>query len=101
MLASVDVTQICINTRRLILRPWQKSDLEDFHAYARVDGVGQMAGWLPHRSMEESGEILEMFISGKKTLALEHKKTGRVIGSIGLEDIDFDLVPGKRGREVG
>ena len=101
MLASVDVTKIRIHTRRLILRPWQESDLEDLHAYARVDGVGQMAGWLPHRSLEESGEILEMFISGKKTLALEHKETGRVIGSIGLEDIDFDPAGGKQGREVG
>ena len=53
MIAPVDVTGIRIETDRLILRPWQETDLEDFYAYAKVDGVGQMAGWLPHKDMEE------------------------------------------------
>ena len=73
MLAPVDVTNIRIETPRLILRPWRQTDLRDFYEYASVDGVGQMAGWRPHQSMEESQMILDMFISGKKTLALEQK----------------------------
>lgn len=101
MIAPVDVTKTHIETERLILRPWQERDLADFNAYASVDGVGQMAGWLPHRNMEESKRILNMFIADKKTLALELKENGKVIGSIGLEDIDFKDAEHLKGREIG
>ncbi len=103
MIAPVDVTDIRIETERLILRPWRESDLADFYEYASVDGVGQMAGWLPHRDMEESKMILNMFIEEKKTLALELKDSGKVIGSIGLETRDADLgIPEDlMGREIG
>ncbi len=101
MLAPIDVTNIRIETQRLILRPWRDSDLADFYAYAKVDGVGQMAGWMPHKSPEESAFILDIFIREKKTLALELKETGRVIGSLGLEPIDFPEAGEKIGREIG
>lgn len=101
MIAPVDVTNIIIETERLILRPWQLSDLQDFYDYASVDGVGQMAGWLPHKSLEESKQILDMFIAEKKTLALVLKESGKVIGSIGLEDPDPDPIEEKYGREIG
>ena len=70
MNAPVDVTDIRIETDRLILRPWRESDLEDFYEYARVDGVGQMAGWPPHQSIEVSKSILDSFINHKRTFAL-------------------------------
>lgn len=103
MIAPVDVTKIRIETERIILRPWRESDLEDFNEYARVDGVGQMCGWLPHKNMDESRQILSMFIDEKKTLALELKENGKVIGSIGLETRDADLgIPENlQGREIG
>lgn len=103
MIAPVDVTDIRIETERLILRPWQESDVEDFYDYAKVDGVGQMAGWLPHKDQEESRRILSMFIGEKKTLALELKENGRVIGSIGLEtgDADLGIPENLMGREIG
>lgn len=103
MIAPVDVTKIRIETDRLILRPWRESDLEDFNEYARVDGVGQMCGWLPHKDINESRNILLMFIAEKKTFALELKENNKVIGSIGLESRDADLgIPEKlQGREIG
>lgn len=103
MNATIDVTGIRIETPRLILRPWRETDLADFYEYARVDGVGQMAGWLPHESMEESKEILGLFIEGKKTLALELKENGKVIGSLGIERVkDVSEIPAELlGRELG
>ena len=103
MIAPVDVTNIRIETERLILRPWQISDLEDFYDYAKVDGVGQMCGWLPHKDMEESRQILSMFIDEKKTFALELKENKKVIGSIGLEtrDADLGIAENLQGREIG
>ena len=50
----IDITNTVLHTERLTLRPWRESDLADFYEYASVDGVGQMAGWLPHENMEKS-----------------------------------------------
>lgn len=99
----IDVSNTRIETPRLILRPWQDSDLEDFYAYASVEGVGEMAGWAHHQSLEESRKILNLFIEGKHTFALELRENGRVIGSLGLEERDenLDLPEDLEGREIG
>ena len=101
MIAPVDVTNIRIETERLILRPWQESDLEDFYAYASHPDVGIHAGWKPHASMEESRKILDMFLADKKVLALELKQNGSVVGSLGLESPNPDPVTDGYGREIG
>ncbi|MBR3972877.1 MAG: GNAT family N-acetyltransferase [Oscillospiraceae bacterium] len=101
MLAPVDITDICIETERLIIRPWRESDLVDLYEYASVDGVGQMAGWAPHKSIEVSRMILDMFIREKKTFALELKEHNKVIGSLGLEELRPDPVANGYGREIG
>lgn len=102
MNAPVDVTNIRIETERLILRPWRESDLNDLYEYASVPGVGEMAGWRHHKSVEESHRILSSFIFHKKTFALEYKENGKVIGSLGLEEMEPDpLTGGKYGREIG
>ena len=90
MNAPIDVTNIRIETPRLILRMWTEDDLHDFYEYASVDGVGEKAGWSHHQSLDESKRILGFFIQGKKTFALEWKETGKVIGSLGLEPRDED-----------
>ena len=101
MLAPVDITGIRLETQRLILRPWKMEDLEDFYEYASIDGLGQMAGWMPHRSLEESEFILSLFIQGKKTFAIELKENGKVIGSLGIEEPDPDPEKEMLGREIG
>lgn len=80
----IDVTNIKIETPRLLLRSWQESDLNDLFAYASVDGVGEMAGWKHHESITETKNILHSFISDKNVFALELKATKKVIGSLGL-----------------
>lgn len=103
MNAPVDVTNIRIETPRLILRMWEKEDLYDFYEYARVEGVGEKAGWNHHQSLEESEKILGFFINGRKTFALVWKESGKVIGSLGLEprDEDTGLPETLQGREIG
>ena len=98
----IDITGVTLTTPRLTLRPWQETDLEDFYEYARVDGVGQMAGWVPHKSAEESKVILSHFIEGKHVFALEHN--GKVIGSLGIEEYNEENNPELaelQGREIG
>lgn len=84
------------------MRPWKLSDLDDFYEYAKVDGVGQMAGWKPHESKEESQSRLEHFIEGKHTFALEFD--GKVIGSLGFEKYNEEKYPefaDKKCCEIG
>lgn len=102
--AEVDLTNIVLETERLIIRAWKETDLEDFYEYAKVDGVGQMAGWNPHQSIQESKTILEMFIKGKNEFALELKENHKVIGSLGLEKMSLSLggeYDNLAGREIG
>ena len=98
----IDITGVVLTTDRLTLRPWRESDLNDFYEYASVDGVGQMAGWNPHRNMEESKTILSHFIEGKRVFALEFE--GKVIGSLGIEEYREENYPelyDLQGREIG
>ena len=94
-----------IKTERLILRPFAESDLADFYEYASVEGVGERAGWVHHKSIDESREILARFIEEDKTFAICLKESNKVIGSLGVEKYgaedkltEFD---GYRGREIG
>lgn len=104
MNAKIDLSQTYLKTKRLILRPWQEDDVEDFYEYARVEGVGEMAGWSHHQNIEESQMILKTFIEERKTLAIVYQENNKVIGSIGLEycrddlDSSFDNL---KGREIG
>lgn len=102
MNALIDLSKVILNTQRLVLRPWRQADLQDFYEYAKVDGVGQMAGWLPHESIQVSQEILDHFIDGKKTFALQH--AGQVIGSLGVETYNEAAYPELaqlKGRSIG
>ena len=99
---NIDITNVVLKTERLTLRPWRETDLEDFYEYAKVDGVGQMAGWNPHRSVEESRDILSRFIAGKKVFALEYQ--GKAIGSLGVEEYkekNYPELDALQGREIG
>lgn len=98
----IDITGVMLTTDRLTLRHWRESDLNDFYEYASVDGVGQMAGWKPHRNVEESGRILGSFMKHKKTFALEYN--GKVIGSLGIEEYceeNYPELDALQGREIG
>lgn len=102
MNVEIDITNLILRTPRLLLRPFRQADLEDFYEYARVDGVGQLAGWSPHKNIEESQEILDLFIRGKNILALDYQ--GKVIGSIGIEKYKESYLTDfkdKRCRELG
>ena len=105
MNAEFKIGELVIETERLILRKFRQSDLHDLNEYASVLGVGEMAGWKHHETIEETQEILDMFIKEDKTFAVVSKKKNKAIGSLsvekyGLEDklTEFN---GYYGREIG
>ncbi len=105
MNAAFDVTNIELETERLILRPWKREDVYDLYEYASVPGVGESAGWRHHQNIDESGDIVLRFIGEKKTFAIVYKDNNKVIGSLGVENYALEeklteFVP-YQGRELG
>ena len=94
-----------IFTERLILRPFIQTDLDDFYEYASVEGVGEMAGWKHHENKEKSQEILNTFIAQDKVFAIVEKVSGKVIGSLGVEEYGLEGAltefSNYYGRELG
>lgn len=86
-----DNSNIEIRTKRLLLRPFKHSDLSDFFEYASVPGVGEMAGWPCHTSVNESQNILNLFIEEKNVFAIVDGD--KVIGSIGVESTNKEHYP--------
>ena len=105
MNAEFKIGGMIIETERLILRAFRQEDLQDFYEYASVEGVGEMAGWRHHESIEETQKILDMFIEGDHDFAICLKSSKKVIGSLGVKDYgledrltEFDNY---YGREIG
>ena len=105
MNASIDITGLVLETKRLILREWIESDLDDLFEYASVPGVGEMAGWPHHENKDISKEILNLFINDKKTFAVVYKENNKVIGSLGIEEYNekenLEELSNYKGREIG
>ena len=105
MNANFKIGELIIETKRLILRPFKQSDLDDFNEYASVSGVGEMAGWKHHETIEETQEILDMFIKEDKTFAIVFKENSKVIGSLGVEKYGLEdkltEFNNYYGREIG
>ncbi len=72
-----------MHTERLTLRPWQESDAKALFKYASDPEVGPRAGWPPHKSVEESLEIIRTLFNNDSTWAIVLKETGEAIGAMG------------------
>jgi len=100
----IDTSTITIETKRLILRPFVESDLEDMYVYASVPGVGEMAGWPHHTSIETTKMILQSFVDGNEVLAIFHKPENKVIGSFGIHKSwanDDERFKHLKSKEIG
>ncbi len=74
-----------LETKRLILRPWKQSDVEALYIYAKDPDVGPIAGWPPHKSVEDSLNVISNVLTGTECYAICDKTTDKAIGSIELK----------------
>ena len=90
-----------LRTTRLILRPWTLADAAALYAQAQNPKIGVMCGWLPHKSVAESREIIEHILLKPHSFAIclaDHQ----LIGSIGLLfPHDSNLPPATGEAEIG
>lgn len=73
-------------TERIILRKWNEADAESLFEYAKDPDVGPIAGWPPHRSIEESCEVIKNVFNGAECYAIcEKDNPSKAIGAIELK----------------
>ena len=72
-----------METERIILRPWRDSDAKSLYKYASDPEVGPRAGWPPHKSEEESLEVIHTVFAGEGMWAVVLKETGEAVGCVG------------------
>lgn len=74
-----------LRTARLTLRPWTETDAESLFAYAKDPDIGPIAGWPPHKSLEESQNVIRNVLTGKECYAICERDSNQAIGSIELK----------------
>ena len=74
-----------LETKRLRLRKWTEADAADLFEYAKDPDVGPIAGWPPHRSIEESLDVIKNVLDGAECFAICEKENGKAIGAIELK----------------
>lgn len=71
-------------TQRLLLRPWRDSDAQSLFDCAKDPDVGPRAGWPPHKSVEESLQVIRSVLSAKECYAICERKNAVPIGAVEL-----------------
>jgi len=84
-----------LKTERLLLRPFTLDDADDVFEYAVDPQVGPSAGWPVHKDVwETQGIIQSVFIDTEdEVFALQLRDSGKVIGSIGLQQMTWSGAP--------
>lgn len=91
-----------LTTPRLILRPWEENDAKRLYNLAKDPKIGPAAGWKPHKSVENSRDIIKNILSSPETYAVALKETNEVIGSVGIKFEGGSLTPLKENEvELG
>ena len=89
-----------MQTERILLRPWLNTDAEALYKYACDPDVGTRAGWPPHKSVEESREVIRTVFHNDTTWAIVLRETGEAIGAMGyMPDCPLNL-PAREGEPL-
>ena len=74
-----------LETNRLILRHWVESDAESLYEYAKDPEIGPIAGWSPHKDINESLSVIKNVFTGAECYAICEKGSDRAIGAVELK----------------
>lgn len=74
-----------LTTERLVLRLWTDTDAKSLFEYARDSDVGPIAGWPPHKNIEESLEVIRNVFTGAECYAICEKGNDKAIGAVELK----------------
>ena len=90
-----------LHTKHLLIRPWKVTDAEALYTQAHNPIIGKRCGWNPHKSVDESREIIEVVLSKAHSFAI-CLPNNTPIGSIGLLlQGESNLPIGENEAEIG
>ena len=69
-----------LHTERLVLRAFDPNDAASLYAFAQNETVALMAGFTPHKNLEDSRSMVRSFIDSGAAWAIVEKRSGRMIG---------------------
>jgi len=90
-----------LSTPRLILRPWTITDADALYEMASDPAIGDMAGWKPHESVEESRSIINTVFAKPLVFAVVARTMNRPIGCVGLDRDPKILRKSPKDAEIG
>ncbi|MFP4599030.1 MAG: GNAT family N-acetyltransferase [Persicimonas sp.] len=97
------MNSLSITTKRLELRPFQPDDVDDVHLYASDPVVTRHTDWGPNTLDDTRAFVQEAIDAVQATplrtmpLAIEHRESRRVIGTVGLQLVQSELGDGSIG----
>lgn len=86
-----------IYEKNIILKPFSINDIEDVFAFASDSDVAINAGWLPHKCLSDSADVIMNTLSKPNEWAIELLSENKVIGSISISsDLQEPTNPNKQ-----
>lgn len=68
-----------LETERLILRKWTEEDADSIFEYAKDPDVGPIAGWPPHKSIDESLYVIRNVLNGAEAICRKRQEKSSVM----------------------
>lgn len=89
-----------INTSRLILQPFTKSDLNNLHHIMSNNKIASLAGFSPKVTLQDTLSTLNIFLNEPDNTiwAIYYKAENKVIGWI---ELHHSSIPLKDSKEIG
>lgn len=85
----IDITRIKFKTENLEIRSFKQEDIDDFYEYAKVEGVGELAGWSHHKNIKEKNVFAVVLAENKKVIGsidIHNYKESYAIGFVLSKD---------------
>ena len=101
--------RVCVSARRTwgavhaarpVPPPRREIDAPALYKDASAPEVGPRAGWPPHKSVEESLEVIRTIFHSDTTWAIELKETGEPLGAMGYMPSDDNQLPSREGEPL-
>ena len=80
-----------ITTPRLVLRNWLPADAPQLFRLAKDRDIGEIAGWLPHESLEHTENLLKEVTADPLSFAVT--KDDEIVGCVELMTADKANIP--------
>lgn len=73
-----------IDTERLRLRPWNRSDAPALYELAKEPRIGMACGWRPHTSIDDAYDGLSTVLAAPESYAVTLRESNELVGAIAL-----------------